>query len=56
VPFSRERLGPYRSGKDGVVQMWVDGKPSQAWGSLKLADGLDIRVAFGPKRTTPPAA
>lgn len=56
VPFSSERLGPYRARNDRVVQMWVDGKPSQAWGSLKLGDGQDIRVAFGPERTTPPAA
>jgi hypothetical protein len=36
VPFSRDRLGPYRAGRDGVVQMWVDGRPSTAWESLKL--------------------
>ena len=56
VPFSSDRLGPYRAGKNSVVQMWVDGKPSRAWGSLKLADGQDIRVAVGPRRPTPPAA
>jgi hypothetical protein len=56
VPFSSDRLGPYRAGGGDSVQMWVDGKPSQAWGSLKLSDGQDIRVAFGPKLDTPPAA
>jgi hypothetical protein len=56
VPFSKDRLGPYRAGKDGVVQLWVDGKPSAAFGSLRLADGQDICIAFGPKRATPPAA
>jgi hypothetical protein len=56
VPFSKDRLGPYRAGKDGVVQLWVDGKPSTAFGALRLADGQDIRIAFGPKRATPPAA
>jgi hypothetical protein len=56
VPFSKNRLGPYRAGKDGIVQLWVDGKPSTAFGALRLADGQDIRIAFGPKRATPPAA
>jgi hypothetical protein len=56
VPFSSRRLGPYRAGRNRVVQMWVDGKPSRAWGSLRLADRQDIRIAFGPKRATPPAA
>jgi hypothetical protein len=32
VPFSKDRLGPYRAGKDGIVQMWVDRKPSSAFG------------------------
>ncbi|MGH2945287.1 MAG: hypothetical protein ACRDPC_03315 [Solirubrobacteraceae bacterium] len=56
VPFSEDRLGPYRAGNGGVVQLWVDGKPSTAFGALGLADGQDIRIAFGPKRATPPAA
>jgi len=54
VLFSRDRLGPFRAGKDGVVQLWVDGKPSAAFGSLRLADGQDIRIAFGPTRAAPP--
>jgi len=56
VPFSKDRLGPYRAGKDGIVQLWINGKPSTAFGALTLADGQDIRVTFGPQRATPPAA
>jgi hypothetical protein len=56
VPFSKDRLGPYRAGRDGIVQLWVNGKPSTAFGALTLADGQDIRVTFGPQRATPPAA
>jgi hypothetical protein len=56
VPFSNDRLGPYRAGNGRIVQLWVDGKPSQAWGRLRLADGQDIRVTFGPKRSKAPAA
>jgi hypothetical protein len=55
VPFGRDRLGPYRAGEGKTVQMWVDGKPSTAFGSLKLADGQDITVTFGPRRSAPPA-
>jgi hypothetical protein len=55
VPFSRDALGPYRAGSGRVVQMWVNGKPSQAWRSLRLADGQDIRVTVGPQRSVPPA-
>jgi hypothetical protein len=54
VPFTSDRLGPYRADTQRVVQMWVDGKPSRAWGSLKLADGQDIRIAFGPQRMALP--
>ena len=42
VPFSKDRLGPYRAGEDGVVQLWVNGKPSTAFGSLRLADGQGL--------------
>ncbi|MGH2946067.1 MAG: hypothetical protein ACRDPC_07395, partial [Solirubrobacteraceae bacterium] len=55
VPFSRDRLGPYRAGPEGVVQLWVNGKPSTAFASLRLVDGQDIRITFGLKRTAPPA-
>jgi hypothetical protein len=56
VPFSKDRLGPHRAGNDGIVQLRVDGKPSTAFGALRLADGQDIRITFGPKRATAPAA
>jgi hypothetical protein len=56
VRFSNDRLGPNRAGDGRVVQMWVDGEPSQAWDSLGPADGQDIRMTFGPKRAGPPAA
>jgi hypothetical protein len=54
VPFSSDRLGPYRAGSGRVVQMWVDRKPSRAWGSLNLADGQDVRVTFGQRAAKPP--
>jgi hypothetical protein len=56
IPFSNDRLGPDRADEGRIVQMWVDGEPSQAWGSLALADGQDIRITFGPKRAPTPAA
>lgn len=54
VPFGRDRLGPYRAGDGSAVKMWVDGKPSPAFGDLKLADGQQIVVAFGPSSAPPP--
>lgn len=53
VPFSRERLGPYRAEGEDVVRMWVDGKPSQAFGNLELADGQQIVVSFGASNVLP---
>lgn len=55
VAFARDRLGPYRARVGRTVQMWVDGKPSTMFGSLKLADGQAIRVTFCPRRSVPPA-
>lgn len=54
VAFSSGRLGPYRAGGSNVVQMWVDGKPSRAFGALPLADGQQIVVSYGPERAAPP--
>lgn len=54
VPFSAGRLGPYRAGGSKGVRMWVDGQPSRAFGALKLADGQQIVVSFGPKAAPPP--
>jgi hypothetical protein len=54
VPLSSRQLGPYRArGADGV-RMWVDGKPSTAFGQLALADGQHIVVSFGPKSALRP--
>lgn len=54
VPFSDDRLGPHRAGAGRVLQMWVDGEPSDAWASLRLADGQEIRISLGPARQEPP--
>jgi hypothetical protein len=54
VALSRTRLGPYRAKGRNAVRMWVDGKPSQALGSLKLEDGQQIAIAYGPKNAPPP--
>jgi hypothetical protein len=45
VALSSTRLGPYRAGGN-AVRMWVDGKPSQAFGSLKLADRQRIVIKY----------
>lgn len=55
VPFSARQLGPYRAGGSDAVRMWVDGKPSRAFGALNLADGQQIVIAFGPEQAPPPA-
>src|SRR5205807_6996529 len=34
VPFSARQLGPYRASGAKKVRMWVDGKPSRAFGNL----------------------
>jgi hypothetical protein len=46
VALSSTRLGPYRAGSGNTVRMWVDGKPSQAFGSLKLADRQRIVIKY----------
>jgi hypothetical protein len=56
VPLSGARLGPYRAGAGDAVRMWVDGKPSTAFGRLKLADGQRIVISYGQKAAPPPAA
>ena len=38
VPLSANQLGPYRAGGGNAVRMWVDGKPSTAFGQLRLAE------------------
>jgi hypothetical protein len=54
LPFSKQQLGPYRASGDRAVRMWVDGKPSTAFGALQLADGQRIVISFGPKDSPPP--
>lgn len=56
VPFSADRLGPYRAGTGKVVQMWVDGKPSRAFGALKLQDKQRIVVSFARRSPRPPTS
>jgi hypothetical protein len=53
VPFSAHRLGPYRSRGRRTVRLWVDGRPSSAFGSLKLADGQSIVVSYGADARPP---
>jgi len=56
VPLSTSQLGPYRAGANDAVRMWVDGKPSTAFGQLELVDGQRIVVSFGPRDAPAPVA
>jgi hypothetical protein len=53
VPLSAKQLGPYRTGGSKAVRMWVDGKPSGAFGELKLKDGQRIVISYGSDRRRP---
>ena len=55
VPLSAGQLGPYRAGGGNSVRMWVDGRPSNAFGSLALADGQRIVISFGPPNAPAPS-
>jgi hypothetical protein len=55
VSFSARQLGTYRGGAGRGVRMWVDGKPSHAFGALRLADGQRIVVSYGPMHGPPPS-
>jgi hypothetical protein len=55
VPLSPSRLGPYRAGGSKTVRMWVDGKPSRAFGALRLADRQRIVISYGRRDAPPPA-
>jgi hypothetical protein len=55
VPLSKHRLGSHRTAGSRGVRMWVDGKPSRAFGALKLADGQRIVISFGPMRGPAPS-
>lgn len=54
VPFSAIRLGPDTAQGDRKVRMWVDGKPSQQFERLALADGERIAVTYGSDPAAPP--
>lgn len=54
VPFSSTQLGPNHAKNGDVVRMWVDGKASQAFAALRLEDGQQIVVSFGPANAAPP--
>jgi hypothetical protein len=49
VPLSPKRLGPYRATGAKALRMWVDRKPSRAFGSLQLADGQRIVLSYGKR-------
>jgi hypothetical protein len=53
VPLSAQRLGPYRADGRRAVRMWVDGRPSRAFGALALRDGQRIVVSYGAARRPP---
>lgn len=53
VRFSRDELGPYRAGHGRRVRLWVNDRPSLAYGDLELADGQRIVVAFGRRSERP---
>lgn len=54
VPLSPHGLGPYRAAGSKTVRMWVDGKPSHAFGDLSLRDGQRIVVSYGDKNAPLP--
>lgn len=53
IPFSPDQLGPYEASGEERVRMWVDGKPSKAYGDLKLEDGQQIVVTYGTDEQPP---
>lgn len=56
VPFGPRQLGPHRAGDGKEIRMWVDGRPSRAFGALELADEQEIVVSFGPRGHPRPAS
>lgn len=53
VPIGPDRLGPFVADDDETVRMWVDGKPSQRFGGLRLEDGQRIVISHGTDRQIP---
>jgi hypothetical protein len=56
VPLSARQLGPYRAGGANAVRMWVNGRPSSAFGRLELNGSQRIVVSFGPSDALPAGA
>lgn len=54
VPFSARQIGPHRALGAKSVRMWVNGRPSKAFGALKLADRQHIVISFGPTKAAVP--
>lgn len=55
VPLSANQVGPYRAKGNQTVRMWVNGKPSRAFGALKLANGQKIVISYGSGERPPTA-
>lgn len=59
VPFSRDRLGPYRTGGGERVRMWVKAPGQPAFRevtpsrALKLVDGQELYLFFGRPSQAP---
>ncbi|HEV8176344.1 MAG TPA: hypothetical protein VGP44_01520, partial [Gemmatimonadales bacterium] len=53
VPLSSQQLGPYHAAGRKALRMWVNGKPSRAFGALKLADRQRITISFGTDSRPP---
>jgi len=53
VPLSPTRLGPFEAEGAKAVRMWVDGKPSKAFGRLNLEEGQKIVIAYGTAGQVP---
>lgn len=53
IPFSPTRLGPYEASGEESVRIWVDGKPSEAFADLELADMQQIVVVYGTDEQVP---
>lgn len=54
VQFSADGLGPLEASGSKTVRLWVDGQPSPEYGDLRLEDGQQIVIAYGPEDAPPP--
>jgi hypothetical protein len=53
VPLSPTEVGPYPAEGSRKVRMWVDGKPSRAFGDLVLQDGQQVLITYGTAKQIP---